>query len=91
VVGELPDRGSVANPSQYTCVFGFSQYVIPNLHPVTEATDLFVDGEPGVEMSGGGFLYGYITEGTNDAQKGMIYIEDNPIRPADQTPVDQDM
>lgn len=90
VVGEMPDRGSVANPSQYTCVFGFSQQVHPERHTISAASDVFYQGNEG-PCTTCRYIYGYITEGTNDAKKGNIFIEDQRIRPADHTPPDQSM
>jgi hypothetical protein len=83
VAGKLPERSSVNNPQSYSCVFGFTQTVDILQNPVTSATDLFVDGEPGTELTGGGSRQvGHITEGTNDGGKGMIFIDDRQIKPS---------
>jgi len=90
VVGELPYRSD--QPSQlesYTCVFGMRQEVdVLRANPLpVSTTALFHDGEEGADSNG----IAYITEGTNDPEKGWVStVNGDALRPSDNTD-DEDM
>lgn len=84
MVGELPYRTNPpTNTQSYSCVFGMQQVVEVTSTSVSEATTLFWNGEKGTDGSDRTDReVGYITEGTNDVQKGNIEITSSAIRPS---------
>lgn len=82
-VGKLPERSPApSNTGSYSCVFGLHQWVdILQITPSAETT-LFYEGSEGTSSTPTDTEYGVITEGTNDANKGNVRIDDQQIRPA---------
>ncbi|MBC5792588.1 MAG: hypothetical protein H8Z69_00970 [Nanohaloarchaea archaeon] len=96
VVGKLPERPTLANPNQYTCMYGFQQAVKPFENPPAANVKLYHEGEIfWNEDTNSGHVgsfepettTAYITEGVNEHDASKIETKIQTVSQIRDNPV----